>query len=79
MSKSKRKYIDCREFPNEIDCTLTISGSEKEVLKAAVRHAIEEHGHQDTPELKKQLKALMQNEPSDNDRKIKKIVIRKAV
>lgn len=58
----KRKVIDCRMFPNEIGCTLKISGSEKEVLKAAIRHAIEEHGHQDTPELKKQIKALMEDE-----------------
>ncbi|RPI17544.1 MAG: DUF1059 domain-containing protein [Ignavibacteriae bacterium] len=69
MSKSTRKYIDCREFPNEIGCTLTISGSEKEVIRVAVRHAIEEHGHQDTPELKKQLKALLQNENGKSKKK----------
>ena len=62
MAKQKRKSIDCRLFPNEIGCTLKISGSEKEVLKVAVRHAIEEHGHQDTPELKRQLKILLQDE-----------------
>ena len=64
MPKTKRKYIDCREFPNEIGCTLTISGNKKEVLKAAIRHAIEEHGHQDTPEQKKNIKALMKDEPA---------------
>lgn len=62
MPKLKRKYIDCRAFPNEIGCTVTISGSEKEVLKIAVRHAVEEHGHKDTPELKKQIKALLHDE-----------------
>lgn len=79
MTRSRRKYIDCREFPNEIGCTLLISGNEKEVLKAAVRHAIEEHGHQDTPELKKQLKALMQNEPASKNNKVNKRVFRKTV
>jgi len=62
MGRSKRVLIDCRDFPNEIGCTLLISGSEKEVLNAAVRHAVEEHGHQDTPELKRHLKSFMKKE-----------------
>jgi predicted small metal-binding protein len=63
MGTTKRKIIDCRDFPNEIGCTLLISGSEKEVLKAAIRHAVDEHGHQDTPELHRQIKAMLRNEP----------------
>ncbi|MFI5164917.1 MAG: DUF1059 domain-containing protein [Bacteroidia bacterium] len=63
MPSAKRKLIDCRDFPNEIGCTLLISGSAKEVLNAAVRHAVEEHGHQDTDELRKQIKALFRDEP----------------
>ncbi len=63
MARSKRKLIDCRDFPNEIGCTLLISGGPKEVLNAAVRHAVEEHGHQDTDELRKQIRALMRDEP----------------
>jgi hypothetical protein len=58
----KRKVIDCRDFPNEIGCTLLISGSSKEIFNVAVRHAIEEHGHKDTPELRKLIKAMMKNE-----------------
>lgn len=64
MSKKVRKSIDCRNFPNEIDCTLTMSGAEKEVLKAALRHAVEEHGHKDTPELRRQLKQMLTSETS---------------
>ncbi|HEY3251833.1 MAG TPA: DUF1059 domain-containing protein [Ignavibacteria bacterium] len=64
MGRTKRVSIDCREFPNEIGCTLLISGSAKEVLKAAKRHAIEEHGHKDTPELHRQIKAMMKKEIS---------------
>ena len=44
-----RKYIDCREFPNEANCTLAISGAEQEVLDAAVMHAVSVHGHEDAP------------------------------
>jgi predicted small metal-binding protein len=52
-----RKMIDCRAVPNEIGCTLTIAGTEDEVLDAAVAHAVAKHGHQDTPELRDMLRA----------------------
>ena len=62
----KRKIIDCRDFPNEIGCTLLISGSPKELITVAVKHAVDEHGHQDTPELRKQIKAMMKDESKYN-------------
>jgi predicted small metal-binding protein len=53
-----RKYIDCREFSSEMNCTLAISAdSEKELLEAAVQHAIAVHGHKDTPEFREQLRS----------------------
>jgi len=61
-SQPKRKIIDCRLFPSEKNCTLAISGTEDEVLPVAVRHAIQEHGHADTPELRVQIKALLKDE-----------------
>lgn len=69
MPSVKRVIIDCRDFPNEIGCTLLISGSAKEVLKIAVKHAIDEHGHKDTPELRKQVKAMMKPESNKKNRK----------
>jgi len=57
-----RKTADCRKFPSENNCTVTISGSEEEVLKLGVRHAIEEHGHEDTPELTEQVEGMMEDE-----------------
>ena len=60
-----RKMIDCRKVPNEIGCTLTIAGTEDEVLDAAVAHAVAKHGHQDTPELRDLLQAgLVTAEPA---------------
>lgn len=59
---SNRMVIDCRDFPNEIGCTLSISGNKREVLSAALRHAVEDHAHKETGELKKQLKAIMKPE-----------------
>lgn len=52
-----RKMIDCRKVPSEIGCTLTIAGTEEEVLDAAAAHAVSKHGHEDTPELREMLRA----------------------
>ena len=65
MSKpavQRRKVIDCRLFPSEKNCTLAISGTEDEILPVAVRHAVQEHGHADTPELREEIKALLKDE-----------------
>jgi predicted small metal-binding protein len=54
-----RKYIDCREFPSETNCTVALSAdSENELLDAAVQHAVTVHKHTDSPELRSQLKTL---------------------
>jgi predicted small metal-binding protein len=51
-----RKVMDCREMPSERGCTLTIAGEEDEVLRAAVMHAVDAHGHRDTPEFREQIR-----------------------
>lgn len=54
-----RKYIDCRDYPSDTNCTVALSAdTEDELLEAAVQHAVQVHQHQDTPELRSQLKAL---------------------
>jgi predicted small metal-binding protein len=54
-----RKYIDCREFPSESNCSLAMAAdSDQELLEAAVQHAVAVHQHQDTPELRQQLSHL---------------------
>lgn len=53
-----RMYIDCREFPSEMNCTVTIAAdTEKELLEIAVQHAVATHGHEDTPEFRRELKS----------------------
>ena len=59
---SHRMVADCRDFPSETGCTLTISGTESEVLQAAAEHAVSTHGHVDGPELRKQIRAMMKEE-----------------
>jgi predicted small metal-binding protein len=62
MQTSVRKVIDCREFPSESKCSLTIAGTEAEVMKAATEHAISSHGHTAGPDLTKVLRASLRNE-----------------
>ena len=57
-----RKVADCRDFPSENDCTLTITGTQSEVLQAAAEHAVSTHGHTEGPELRKQILAMMKDE-----------------
>jgi len=57
-----RKVADCRRYPSEINCTLTISGEEEEVVQAAAQHAVAAHGHEDTPELREQVRGLLEPE-----------------
>jgi predicted small metal-binding protein len=54
-----RKYIDCREFPSEMNCTLALcADTEKELLEAAVQHAVAVHQHQDSADFRQQLRQL---------------------
>jgi predicted small metal-binding protein len=60
---AQRKSIDCRHYPSEKNCSLKISGTEEEVLDAAVLHAVSAHGHENTPALRKQIKSILKDEP----------------
>jgi hypothetical protein len=58
-----RKMADCRRFPSESNCSLTIIGDEEEVVRAAAEHAVSVHDHEDTPELRDQIRGML--EPED--------------
>ncbi len=57
-----RKVLDCREYPSEMHCSLTIAGEEEELLRASVQHAVDVHSHTDTPEFREQLRGLMKDD-----------------
>jgi predicted small metal-binding protein len=59
---ANRKSIDCRDYPSEKNCSLKISGTEQEVLDAAMQHAVSAHGHKETAELREQIKSMLKNE-----------------
>jgi hypothetical protein len=55
-----RVMADCRRFESDSNCSLTILGEEEEVMNAAAAHAASVHGHADTPELREQLRGLLE-------------------
>ena len=58
-----RVMADCRRFPSESNCSLTIIGDEDEVVRTAAEHSVSVHGHEDSPELREQIKGML--EPAD--------------
>ncbi len=59
-----RKVADCREFPSDSKCSITIAGEEEEVVRVAAMHAADVHGHLDTPELRSELRKMLKDEPA---------------
>jgi predicted small metal-binding protein len=59
-----RLMMDCRRFPSESNCSLVIIGEEQEVLSAAADHAVSVHGHEDTPDLREQIRDSL--EPAES-------------
>ncbi len=57
-----RYYVDCRETPSVSGCDLAMAGSEKHLMDAAVTHAVTAHGHEDTPELREQIRSALKEE-----------------
>jgi predicted small metal-binding protein len=53
-----RKFIDCRAYPSETNCTIAIfADSDDELVEAAAQHAIAVHKHADSPELREWLRS----------------------
>ena len=58
MPTKDRKTMDCRRIAGS-GCTLTISGTEQEVMDVAMRHAVERHGAPDSPEMRERLREAL--------------------
>lgn len=64
-----RKYIDCREYPSEKNCTVALAAdSDEELIEAAVQHAVAVHGHADSPELRTWLRQAIKTGTPPEDR-----------
>lgn len=58
-----RKFIDCREYPSDMNCTVALSAdSEDELIEAACQHAVAVHKHSDTPELRATLRSAVRTD-----------------
>jgi predicted small metal-binding protein len=55
-----RLMADCRRFPSDSNCSLVIIGEEDEVVRAAAEHAASVHGHEDTPEMRAQVREILE-------------------
>jgi len=55
-----RMMADCRRWPSESNCSLVLIGEEDEVVRAASEHAVSVHGHEDTPELRQQVREFLE-------------------
>ena len=58
----KRYTVDCRKFPSDSNCSLTISGREDELIRAATEHALSVHGHADSKDLRDQIRSMFVEE-----------------
>lgn len=62
----ERYYVDCRDYPGDVKCSLALSAdSKEELLEAVVQHGEEVHGYKDTPEFRKNVvKGMKKGTPS---------------
>jgi hypothetical protein len=59
-----RVIADCRRWPSDSNCSLTLIGEEDEVIQTAAEHSVSVHGHEDSPELREQIRGLLEPEDS---------------
>jgi hypothetical protein len=61
MTKNKRVVLDCRQHPKSA-CSVTIAGTEDEVLALGEYHAATKHGMQKNGDLRNQLRSFLKEE-----------------
>jgi len=51
-----RYFIDCRDYPGDVKCSVALSADTKEeLLEAVVQHGAKVHNYEDTPEFREQI------------------------
>jgi len=61
-----RYYIDCRDYPSDVKCSVALSANTKEeLLEAVVQHGSKVHNYEDTTEFRENiLKEFKEESPS---------------
>jgi predicted small metal-binding protein len=58
-----RVFVDCRDYPSEMNCTVAIfADTREELVDAAVQHAVAVHGHHDSPQLREELAKMIKTQ-----------------
>ncbi|HEY3132569.1 MAG TPA: DUF1059 domain-containing protein [Acidobacteriota bacterium] len=57
MAEPKEKTLNC----NVPGCSLTVSGTEKDVVDAVVLHAVAAHGQKDSPQFREQVRSMLED------------------
>jgi len=58
MAQGKWLVANCGEMPSDNNCKLVIMGPESQrgdLMEAAISHAVKNHGHADSPQLRKDI------------------------
>ena len=63
LKKWKWVVANCGKFPSEKNCQLVIMAPEAQrldLVEAAATHAVKTHGHENTPQLRKELEGFLE-------------------
>lgn len=51
-----RYYIDCRDYPGDVKCSVALcADSKEELLAAVVQHGTKVHGYEDSAEFREKI------------------------
>jgi len=51
-----RYFIDCRDYPSDMKCSVALSADTKEeLLEVVVQHGTKVHNYEDTPEFRENI------------------------
>lgn len=63
LGKGKWVVANCGKFPSEKNCRLVIMAPDsqrQDLVDAAATHAVAAHGHENTPQLRKELNSFLE-------------------
>ena len=63
LGRGKWVVANCGKFPSEKNCRLVIMAPDsqrRDLVDAAATHAAASHGHQSTPQLRKEIESILE-------------------
>jgi hypothetical protein len=60
----KRFFMDCRDYPSEVHCTVALfAATRDELLEAVIHHRRQVHGNKDTPQFRANIAKQLKEAP----------------